>query len=156
MPLGTTLIGFRGLPLAISISTVTLFVTMLVAVGPRLPGLDPVGILAGGARVALAGVVALGVAQAAAAVAPGGAVGILIVAGTCGAVAYAVALMLVSRDDARLALDFVAPWLGRPRPASAWCASSSAPRRACRTPSGAPTARSGSSREARRFGATTS
>jgi len=119
MPLGTTLIGFRGLPLAISISTVTLFVTMLVAVGPRLPGLDPVGILAGGARVALAGVVALGVAQAAAAVAPGGAVGILIVAGTCGAVAYAVALMLVSRDDARLALDFVAPWLGRPRPASA-------------------------------------
>ena len=119
MPLGTTLIGFRGLPLAISISTVTLFVTMLVAVGPRLPGLDPVGILTGGARVALAGVVALGVAQAAAAVAPGGAVGILIVAGTCGAVAYAVALMLVSRDDARLALDFVAPWLGRPRPASA-------------------------------------
>ena len=119
MPLGTTLIGFRGLPLAISISTVTLFVTMLVAVGPRLPGLDPVGILAGGARVALAGVVALGVAQAAAAVAPGGAVGILTVAGTCGAVAYAVALMLVSRDDARRALDFVAPWLGRPRPASA-------------------------------------
>ncbi|PYM92223.1 MAG: hypothetical protein DME08_21105, partial [Candidatus Rokuibacteriota bacterium] len=124
----------------------------LIAVGSRLPGLDPVGILAGGVRVVLAGVVALGVAQAAAAAAPGGAVGILILAGTCGAVAYAVALMLaqaaaaaapggavgililagtcgavayavalmlVSRDDARLALDFVAPWLGRPRPASA-------------------------------------
>jgi len=119
MPLGTTLIGFGGLPLAISLSTVTLFVIMLVAVGPRLPGLDPVGILAGGGRVALAGGIALVVAQAAATVAPGGTTGILIVAGASGVVAYVVALMLVSRDDARLALDFVAPWLGRPRPASA-------------------------------------
>jgi peptidoglycan biosynthesis protein MviN/MurJ (putative lipid II flippase) len=118
MPLGTTLIGFRGLPLAISVSTVTLFVIMLMAVGSRLPGLDPVGILAGAARVALAGAIALGVAQVTATVAPGGAAGIVIVAGASGVVAYVVALMLVSRDDARLALDFVAPWLGRPRPAS--------------------------------------
>ena len=97
----------------------TLFVIMLIAIGSRLPGLDPFGILAAGARAALAGAIALGVAQAAAAVAPGGAAGVVIVGGGSGAVAYAVALMLVSRDDARLALDFVAPWLGRPRPASA-------------------------------------
>lgn len=102
----TAALGFRGLPLAVSLSALTLFLVMLLAIASRLPGLAPRAVLASAGRALLAGLVAIACVWA---VGRGGALARLLAGGAAGAVAYGLALWALGRDDARLALAAVAP-----------------------------------------------
>lgn len=116
MPLLTAVLGFRGLPLAISISTVVLFIAMLIGLRSRLPELALGDLLGSAERTVLAGAVAvaavwiarLWIARVMGDVGP---LAELAVAGGAGVLGYGLMLCGVARDDVRLALGFVAPRL---------------------------------------------
>jgi putative peptidoglycan lipid II flippase len=109
----THLFGFPGLPTAMSVSPTVLFITLLGGLRRRLPGLDlhAVGPCAG--RIALAAAVAVGGVRVLAVVSPGAALFELIIGGAVGIVLFGLALVWLSREDARLALALLFPRLGR-------------------------------------------
>jgi len=113
MPTLTLLIGFRGLPIAVSTSWIALFIVMLLAIRYRLPDLGLATVLTSAWRAVLAGAVTAGCAWALRGLVPGGAIPEVIAGTVIGIGAYCVGLFLLSWDDAWLALAFVAPGLTR-------------------------------------------
>lgn len=109
----TAVLGFRGLPLAASVTALTLFGLLLAGLGHRLPGLGVGAVLASAVRALAAGSIAVLCAWATHR-AGGGGVGALLLASAAGLLGYGVALFLIGRDDARLALGLVVPrWIVR-------------------------------------------
>jgi peptidoglycan biosynthesis protein MviN/MurJ (putative lipid II flippase) len=107
----TRIFGFPGLPTAMSVSPTVLFVMMLMGLRHRLPGLD-LGVVGASAwRVLVAGAVAAGSARAMTALTPGMELLALVMGGGAGLAAFGLALFWLSREDARLALEFVLPRL---------------------------------------------
>jgi len=113
MPILTALFGFRGLPAAISVSSLTLFIVMLVAIRPRLAGLSLGALLGSGSRILVAGGVATLCGWLGRAAGGGTAPGEVVAGAFVGLFAYAVVLFWLSRADAESALAFVAPFLVR-------------------------------------------
>ena len=113
MPTLTAVLGLRGLPAAISISSITLFVAMLFAIRPRLPGLDLRTVLRSALRILVAGMVATVFGMVGRNAGGGTALGELVAGVVVGVMAYAIALFWLSREDAESALSFVAPFLAR-------------------------------------------
>jgi putative peptidoglycan lipid II flippase len=113
MPTLTALFGFRGLPAAISASSLALFVVMLAAIRPRLAGLSLGAVLGSGSRILVAAGVATLCGWLGRAAGGGAALGEVVAGALAGLSAYAVVLFWLSREDARSALAFVAPFLAR-------------------------------------------
>ncbi len=111
MPTLTVLMGFRGLPAAISASSLTLFIVMLVAIRPRLAGLGLGAVLGAASRILVAGGVAAVSGGLARELAGGTALSELAAGVVAGVSTYALALFWLSREDAESALAFVAPFL---------------------------------------------
>ncbi|MBI3628099.1 MAG: polysaccharide biosynthesis C-terminal domain-containing protein [Candidatus Rokubacteria bacterium] len=116
MSLLTAIFGFPGLPLAMSVSGVTLFAVMLLAIRPRLPGLGPGAVLASAGRTLVAGAVAAGCIAIVRGSVVAGAAPSLVAGAVVGTAAYALMLVALSRDDARLVLALVAPAWSRRAP----------------------------------------
>jgi putative peptidoglycan lipid II flippase len=108
----THLLGFPGLPTAMSISPTVLFLAMLQGVRGRLPALDARRFAASAARAVLAAVVAAAGARGLAATADVAVVAVILGAGA-GMALYALVLGALSRDDVSLALALVSPRLER-------------------------------------------
>ena len=114
MPLLTALFGFRGLPLASSISAFVAVALMLVAVRDRVPALG--GALASRATVAMviAGVAGGVVAAVARDYGGHGAAPRLIIGGVAGIAVYVGVLVALAPAEARAALASLVPaWTGR-------------------------------------------
>jgi putative peptidoglycan lipid II flippase len=109
----TALIGFPGLPLAVSTSAITLFVAMLLAIRPRLPALAPRAVLGTAGRAVLAGAVAIAAVAAVRRAGFEDGIPALVAGAAAGLVAYGAALLALSRDDMSLALGFLVPGLAR-------------------------------------------
>lgn len=105
----TALLGFTGLPLATSASGLALFLTMLLAIRPRLPGLGIGAVVGSAGRALLAGTAAAGCVFLLRSVAGGSGLARLASGSLAGLLAYALVLRLLSRDDLYLALRFVVP-----------------------------------------------
>lgn len=113
MPALTALIGFRGLPIAVSASTIALFVVMLLAIRHRLPDLGFWAVLGSAFRILVAGMVAAVCSWLARELGRGVAVSDLAAGAIVGVSTYAILLSWLSRKDAEAALGFVAPFLLR-------------------------------------------
>lgn len=115
MPVLTALLGYRGLPLALSINALVLFLVMLRAIEGRLPQLSA-PVLHAALVTTLAGAVALAAGVLAAAPWPEtrmGDLGRLGAGGTAVLVAYIGTLRVIGRDAWSEAVELVAPALGR-------------------------------------------
>lgn len=113
MPTLTALIGFRGLPVASSINWLMLFAVLLVGIRHQLPALGVATILASASRAILAGAVATACVWSLRGLGPSGALPELLTGAVMGTAVYGFVLFWLSRDDAQLALGFVAPILAR-------------------------------------------
>lgn len=107
MPTLVALIGYRGLPLAASLTMAVLLVAMLAGLRRRLPGLVPV-VAAVIPRAAAAGLAALVAAWIARALV-GSDVLALVAGGGAGVGAYALVLAAIAPADARSALALLVP-----------------------------------------------
>ena len=105
----TPLLGFRGLPLAASLSGLALVALMLYGLGDRAAGLPRVLLGRGAAAVAVAGFAALGAARLARGFAGDAAVGSLVAGAVVGIVVYAGVLAALAPREARAALAVVVP-----------------------------------------------
>jgi putative peptidoglycan lipid II flippase len=108
----THLLGFPGLPTAMSLSPTVLFLAMLRGLRPRLPSLDVRGLARSAGRAILAAAVAAAGAGGLAATADAAVVALSLGA-LAGVGLYALVLGALSREDARLALALVSPRLER-------------------------------------------
>jgi putative peptidoglycan lipid II flippase len=105
VPALALLVGFRGLPLAASLTWSLLFASMLWALRARLTAAEMAGIVRPLARVLLAGGVALAATAAGIAAVPSPAIGV-VAAAALGLGAYAVALRALAPAEWTLAVEF--------------------------------------------------
>jgi putative peptidoglycan lipid II flippase len=113
----TVLIGFRGLPLAVSVSMLGAFVLMLLGLRARVPGFRLASIATSGGRALLASGCAMAAAWGVRSLVSDAPLPALLGGGIVGLAAYAMVLALVSADDVHLALAVVSPsYARRPRP----------------------------------------
>jgi putative peptidoglycan lipid II flippase len=120
MPALTAALGFRGLPLATSTTTVVLLAAMLLGLRARLPGLASRRVVESVVRTGAAALAAMVSAWLVRDAVGASALARFVAGAAAGVAVYACVLWWLARDDARLALDFVMPL--RWRRASTPCA----------------------------------